>query len=161
MRRLLGVVRREPELAPQPGMGTLPVLVDQVRAAGTPVWLRIDGDPVPLPSGVDLSAYRIVQEALTNTLKHAGTGAAATVLLTFREDRLEIEVGDDGMGAPAAGTRDGAGSGLAGIAERVAMLGGSLRTGPGDAGGFVVRAALPLGEAPAGTVTPPLAGAPA
>jgi signal transduction histidine kinase len=151
MRRLLGVVRGEPRFAPQPGVGTLPVLVDQVRAAGTPVAWRIDGTPVPLPAGVDLSAYRIVQEALTNTRKHAGTGAAATVALTFHPDRLEIDVADDGPGpAPISGgdVSGGDGSGLRGIAERVAMLGGALSVGPRAGGGFGVRAVLPLDDLP-------------
>src|SRR6266540_2850706 len=93
MRRLLGVVRREPtedpQLAPLPGIGALPALVDQVRAAGTPVRLDVDGEPVPLPASVDLSAYRIVQEALTNTLKHAGPGAQAAIRIGFTPEWLE------------------------------------------------------------------------
>jgi signal transduction histidine kinase len=147
MRRLLAVAREDPrddpELAPPPGVDALPGLVDTVRAAGTPVTFAVEGDPVPLPAGVDLSAYRITQEALTNTLKHAGDGASATVRLGFRPDRLEIEVHDDGTGArPAAA---GHGNGLRGIRERVGMLGGELSAGPMAAGGFRVRAVLPLG----------------
>jgi signal transduction histidine kinase len=143
MRRLLGLARTEaaPQLAPQPGIGALPALVDQVRAAGTPVELHIGGEPVALPAGVDLSAYRIVQEALTNTLKHAGTGARATVRLDFRPDELEIEVTDDGR---VMSTVDGDGNGLRGISERVRMLGGCVTAGPGDRDGFRVWARLPV-----------------
>jgi signal transduction histidine kinase len=144
MRRLLGVVREHPQLAPQPGIATLPALVDQVRAAGTPVRLDIEGEPVPLPAGVDLSAYRVVQEALTNTLKHAGPGAQATVRLRFAPDRLEIEVDDDGTGVS---TVDG-GNGLRGIAERVNMLHGELAAEPGPEGGFRVRVHLPIEVTP-------------
>jgi signal transduction histidine kinase len=159
MRRLLGVVRRDPMidgevnpmLAPQPGMEVLPTLVDQVRAAGTAVRLEVRGEPVALPAGVDLSAYRIVQEALTNALKHAGAGASVTVDVAFAPDQLVIEVTDDGAGPPAgvslagggAGP-DGSGSGLRGIAERVAMLGGTLSLGPVPNRGFRVRVVLPL-----------------
>jgi signal transduction histidine kinase len=145
MRRLLGVVREDAQLAPQPGIGALPALVDQVRAAGTPVHFSVEGEPVPLPAGVDLSAYRVVQEALTNTLKHAGPGARATVRLGFAADRLDIEVHDDGVGAPS--TVD-AGNGLHGIAERVGMLHGRLSVGPGPDGGFRLHASLPVGATP-------------
>ncbi len=145
MRRLLDVVRQDPSgearLDPQPGIGALPELVDRLRAAGTPVTFTIDGEPVPLPASVDLSAYRIAQEALTNTLKHAGAGARATVELRFRSDAVELEVADDGVGGPEPPVE---GSGLRGIAERVAALGGELTVGPGASGGFRVLAALPL-----------------
>jgi signal transduction histidine kinase len=153
MRRLLGVVRREPgdaagepELAPQPGMEVLPALVDQVRAAGTAVRLDVHGEPVALPAGIDMSAYRIVQEALTNALKHAGRGASVRVDVTFAPERLAIEVADDGVGPDGAvdGAVDGGGSGLRGIAERVAMLGGTLSVGPGPDRGFRVGVVLPL-----------------
>jgi signal transduction histidine kinase len=167
MRRLLGLARREPDqgahLAPQPGIGALPALVDQVRAAGTPVHLDVDGEPVPLPAGVDLSAYRIVQEALTNTLKHAGPGARVAIRLGFTPDRLEIEVSDDGLGGTAPSTVD-SGNGLRGIAERVGMLGGELAAGPCPGRGFRVRALLPLhaGPPPPGLPAPaPPAPAPA
>jgi signal transduction histidine kinase len=154
MRGLLGVVRRDPaedpQLAPQPGVAALPALVDQVRAAGAPVVLTIEGEPTPLPLGVDLSAYRIVQESLTNTLKHAGPGASARVLLAFRPGLLEIEVSDDGRGAATA---DGKGSGLAGIAERISLLGGTLTAGPAEHG-FRVRAVLPLTGAAKPAATP-------
>jgi signal transduction histidine kinase len=144
MRRLLGVVREDPGRAPQPGIAALPALVDQVRAAGTPVRLDIEGEPVPLPAGVDLSAYRIVQEALTNTLKHAGPGAQARVRLGFGPERLEIEVHDNGSGPSTVDS----GNGLRGIAERVAMLQGQLSTGPGPDGGFRLRASLPTAAQP-------------
>jgi signal transduction histidine kinase len=149
MRRLLDIARDDPvegpQLTPQPGVAALPDLVDRVRAAGTPVTFTVDGAPVPLPATVDLSAYRITQEALTNTIKHAGSGAQAVVRLGFGPDSLSIEVQDDGAGPP---TSDGDGNGLRGIAERISMLGGRLTAGPGEAGGFVVRAVLPL-RAPA------------
>jgi signal transduction histidine kinase len=144
MRRLLGVVRAGAErpLAPQPGLGALPGLIDEVRGAGTPVLLTVEGEPVPLPAGVDLSAYRIVQEALTNTRQHAGAGASAKVRLSFAPERLEIEIADDGSGAATDASPDG--NGLRGIAERVTVLGGSLDAGPRAGGGFGVRAMLPI-----------------
>jgi signal transduction histidine kinase len=147
MRRLLNAFRNDPEshpgLAPQSGVDDLPSLVDRVRAAGTPVRLEVDGEPAPLPAGVDLSAYRIIQEALTNTLKHAGPGASAAVHLAFRPGRLEIEVTDDGAGRPAQPVT-GRGNGLRGIAERVGLLGGELTVGPAPERGFQVRARLPI-----------------
>jgi signal transduction histidine kinase len=146
MRRLLELVRREPiedsDLAPRLGVGALPELVDRVRAAGTPVSFTVDGEPVPLPLSVDLSAYRIAQEALTNTIKHAGAGASAAVRLDFQPDALVIEVSDDGVGGSAP--PDGDGTGLRGIAERIAMLGGEWTAGPGPSAGFRVWARLPL-----------------
>jgi signal transduction histidine kinase len=145
MRRLLDVVRRDPtdeaRLDPQPGIGALPELIDRIRAAGTPVTFAVDGEPVPLPPSVDLSAYRIAQEALTNALKHAGAQARATVEIRFRTEVVEVEVADDGAGGPQPPIEGG---GLRGIAERVAALGGELTVGPGGSGGFRVRAVLPL-----------------
>jgi signal transduction histidine kinase len=146
MRRLLGLARRDPrhgpELAPQPGIAALPALVDQVRDAGTTVSLQVEGQPTPLSSDIDLSAYRIVQEGLTNTLKHAGEGASATVRLAFEPAGLEIEIADDGRGTRTAPPgRDG--HGLIGIRERVAALGGTIDAGPRDGGGFSIRALLP------------------
>jgi signal transduction histidine kinase len=147
MRRLLDIARREPgegpQLAPQPGIGALPTLIDQLRDTGMPVRLRVEGSPVPLPAGVDLSAYRIVQEALTNTLKHAGTGASATVRLAFQTTQLEIDVADNGRG-PWTGVPAGDGNGLRGIAERVGALGGSLQAGPRTGGGFAIHVLLPI-----------------
>jgi signal transduction histidine kinase len=146
MRRLLGVVSRDPtddpELAPQPGLAALPALVDQVRAAGTPVRLSIEGQPVPLPASVDLSGYRIAQEALTNTIKHAGAAASAEVRIAFTADWIEIEVNDDGVGERVPPGVNG--NGLRGIVERVAMLDGVVAVGPGTGGGFRVWALLPL-----------------
>jgi signal transduction histidine kinase len=145
MRRLLGALG--PSVAggrePQPGLGALPALVDQVRATGIPVRLDVHGEPAALPASVDLSAYRIVQEALTNTLKHAGTGARATVSLDYRVEHIDIEVRDDGAGRPVA-TPAAHGNGLRGIAERVSLLGGELTVGPATQRGFLVRARLPL-----------------
>ncbi|WP_433303484.1 sensor histidine kinase [Actinoplanes sp. CA-030573] len=146
MRRLLDAGRTDPagetRLAPLPGIGEVPALVDQLRAAGMRVELVIEGVPDAPPAAVDLSAYRIVQEALTNTLKHAGAGAGARVLLDFRPDAVRVEVVDDGAGL--ADGADGRGNGLRGIAERVAMLGGQLSTGRGPDGcGYRLAATLP------------------
>jgi signal transduction histidine kinase len=112
-----------------------------VRDAGLPVELAIVGDPVTLPPGVDLSAYRIVQEALTNALKHAGP-ARARVVVRYGLDAVELEVSDDGPGAPGA---PGTGHGLVGMRERVALYGGELQAGRGREGGWALRARLPLG----------------
>jgi signal transduction histidine kinase len=149
MRRLLGALGPSvgPSVAndrePQPGLDALPALVDRVRATGIPVRLDIHGEPAALPASVDLSAYRIVQEALTNTLKHAGTGARATVSLDYQAEHVGIEVSDDGAGRPVA-TPAGHGNGLRGIAERVSLLRGELSIGPAPRHGFLVRARLPL-----------------
>jgi signal transduction histidine kinase len=145
LRRMLGVLREMaeegPALAPQPGLDGLDALVGQVRAAGLPVTVRIKGEPRPLPPGIDLSAYRIVQEGLTNALKHAGP-ARAEVLVAYDDDELELRVSDDGRGYdPDA---DGAGHGLVGMRERVALYGGSLDAGPLPEGGFALSARLPL-----------------
>ncbi|HZM84847.1 MAG TPA: sensor histidine kinase [Candidatus Limnocylindrales bacterium] len=157
MRRVLGALGPATVdgegLTPQPGLGELPALVDRVRAAGISVRLDIDGEPASVPAGVDLSAYRIVQEALTNTLKHAGTGASSKVSVAYRQDHVQIEVTDDGAGrhaqppAPPANGLPGnglPGNGLRGIAERVNLLGGEMTAGPAPKGGFVVRVRLPL-----------------
>jgi signal transduction histidine kinase len=152
MRRLLGVVRQASDpsapLAPQPGVSALPDLIDQVRQAGTPVTLLVDGAPVPLPAAVDVSAYRIVQEALTNTRRHAGSAACATFRLSYGDARLEIEVADDGAGPPARPSHVD-GNGLRGIAERVGALGGIVEAGPRSGGGFGVHAVLPTAAVPA------------
>jgi signal transduction histidine kinase len=149
MRRLLDLVRRDPavdpELTPQLGVGSLPELVDRVRAAGTPVSFAVEGEPVALPTSVELSAYRIAQEALTNTIKHAGAGARAAIRLGFQPNWLEIEVSDDGVGGSVSPGGDG--TGLRGIAERIDILGGQLTVGPRESGGFRVCAYLPLGPA--------------
>ncbi|NES27134.1 histidine kinase [Micromonospora terminaliae] len=146
MRRLLAAGRTDPaedtRLTPLPGLDAVPALIDQLRSTGMRVELHVDGEPAAVPAAVDLSAYRIVQEALTNTLKHAGPGAGAVLRLVFEPGRLGVEVADDGTGA--AGGTDGRGNGLRGIAERVAMLGGELETGRSDPGGFRLRATLPI-----------------
>src|SRR4051812_7572278 len=143
MRRLLGALRRddeEAELAPQPGLGALDGLLDQVRAAGLPVRLEVRGEPVALPEALDLSAYRIVQEGLTNALKHAGA-EQADVLVGYEPGELRLEVRDDGRGADGG---DGLGHGLAGIGERVKIYGGEMTAGRANGGGFVLRTRLPL-----------------
>ena len=143
MRRLLGIMRTEtepPALAPQPGIGTLPELVEQVRQSGLPVELTVEGTPVKLPAGVDLSAYRIVQEALTNTLKHAGP-AHAWVAVRYAGEDVEIEVANDGN---SDNPGDGSGHGLVGMRERVALCGGELESGPRPGGGFKISARLPV-----------------
>jgi signal transduction histidine kinase len=143
IRRLLGMLGADgepPAHSPQPTLAELGALVSQVREAGLQVDLRIEGQPTPVPPGVALSAYRIVQEALTNVLKHAGP-ARAWVLVRYGIRGLELEISDDGCGpgAPANG-----GHGLVGMRERVALYGGNFDAGARDGGGFVVRAQLPL-----------------
>jgi signal transduction histidine kinase len=146
LRRLLGILRSGDEqlaIGPQPGLSSLESLVEQVRASGLPVELRIEGEPVHLPAGIDLSAYRIVQEALTNVVKHAGV-AAAEVIIRYRARALELDVVDDGHGRAAS--RNGSGHGLIGMRERVALYGGTLEAGIRDGGGYAVRARLPFGD---------------
>jgi len=142
MRRLVGMLRSDAtdSLAPQPGLHDLPTLVAQVREAGLPVELDVEGDPRELPVGIELSAYRIVQEALTNALKHAGQ-AQARVHVRYGRDSLELEIVDDGAGAqtPVAS----GGHGLVGMRERVALYGGRLDAGRRPTGGFAVRVLLP------------------
>jgi signal transduction histidine kinase len=144
LRRLLGVLRGGDEHAatsPQPGLASLEALLGQVREAGLRVDLRVEGEPVALPAGVDLSAYRIVQEALTNTLKHAGR-AEAEVIVRYDAAAVELEILDNGVGPH---TRvNGSGHGLVGMRERVALYGGVLEAGRRNGHGFVVRARLPL-----------------
>jgi signal transduction histidine kinase len=143
LRRLLGLLRRfeGADLAPQPSLRYLDGLVAQVRDAGLPVELDVQGETPALSPGVDLSAYRIVQEGLTNALKHAGR-AHARVVVRYAPGEIQLEVSDDGAGNGAGG---GAGHGLAGMRERVAMYGGELESGPRAGGGYVLRARLPLG----------------
>ncbi|CAG7650344.1 Histidine kinase-, DNA gyrase B-, and HSP90-like ATPase [Actinacidiphila bryophytorum] len=146
---------------PPPGLGRLPALLDRLNRAGTPVRLRIEGSPSELPTAVDLSAYRIVQEALTNTIKHAGAGAAADVLVAYDPSEVCVEIRDDGRGRqPVVGDGGGPGGadgpigvgdmrgigakGLRGMRERAKLLGGSFTAGPGPHGGFVVRTVLPI-----------------
>jgi signal transduction histidine kinase len=132
----------EPGPAPQPALADLDALLDGVRASGLPVEVEVLGDRRELHPAVELAAYRIVQEALTNALKHAGP-ATATVRLRYAPDRLEVEVVDDGRGAAAAAAGGASGFGLVGMAERVDLLGGVLDAGPRAGGGFGVRAVLP------------------
>jgi signal transduction histidine kinase len=143
MRRLLGMLRgdaNEP-LMPQPGLTDVPTLVTQLREAGLPVGLHIEGERRELPVGIELSAYRIVQEALTNALKHAGK-ASASVNIRYGPDSLELEIADDGAGASTQVASGG--HGLVGMRERVALYGGSLDAGRRPSGGFVVRVLLPI-----------------
>ncbi len=143
MRRLLGLLRvggEPPAHTPQPTLGELDELIAQVREAGLPVELQVEGEPAALPPAVAVSAYRIVQEALTNVLKHAGP-AQARVVVRYAGRELELEIADDGRGSAAV--RD-AGHGLVGMRERVALYGGDFDAGASNGGGFVVRARLPL-----------------
>ena len=145
MRRMLGILREVdsgPALTPQPGIANLELLLAKVRESGLPVELEVAGEPEPLPPGIDLSAYRIVQEALTNALKYAGQ-AHVRVAVRYVPGALELEVSDDGPGR--ANGSDG-GHGLVGMRERVALFGGELDAGPAPGGGYVVRARLPLKE---------------
>ena len=144
MSRLLDLLRREDEgltLAPQPSLARVESLVATARDAGVPVELRIEGERIALPAGIDVSAYRIVQEALTNVVKHAGP-ANASVLVRYGSDEVELEVADDGRGAANGNV---GGYGLAGMRERVELHGGSLETGARRSGGFFVKARLPFG----------------
>jgi signal transduction histidine kinase len=143
MRRLVGMLRSDTadSLAPQPGLGDLPTLVTQVREAGLPVELRIEGERRDLPVGIELSAYRIVQEALTNALKHAGDARAA-VHVRYGADSLELEIVDNGTGGPTQAWSGG--HGLVGMRERVALYGGRLDAGRRPSGGFAVRVLLPI-----------------
>jgi signal transduction histidine kinase len=142
LRRVLGLLQQDADYAPQPGLGGLDELVDRVRATGLEVRLEVDGRTRRLPTAVDLSAYRIVQEALTNTLKHAHA-SRVTVSIGYG-DTLRLEVLDDGRGS-GNGTRPG--SGLIGMRERVSLLGGTLETGPDPAGGYRVAVSMPAGAA--------------
>jgi signal transduction histidine kinase len=151
MHRLLGFLRQEPEdtpFAPQPGMSQLTTLVDQMRDAGLPVELQIEGTERTLPPSVDLSAYRIVQEALTNTLRHAGP-ARAQVKVSYADSAIDIEVLDDGRGPNPGQNGAGTGHGLIGMRERVTLLGGTFQAGHHPGVGYSVRAHLPLDGTPA------------
>jgi signal transduction histidine kinase len=151
LRRMVGVLDREsddPVDTATPGLGQLEALANRARAAGLPVDVRVQGQPAGLPPDVDLVAYRVVQEALTNAIKHAGS-ARAIVTVEVGTDQLELVVADDGRGADsAAGSEraesNGSGHGLAGMAERVGLLGGALRAGARPGGGFEVEASIPL-----------------
>jgi signal transduction histidine kinase len=146
MRRMLEVLRADdPGMGPQPGLGEIERLIQNVRDAGLPVDFSIEGSACCLPAGMDLAAYRIVQEALTNTVKHGGK-ASARVTVRYTADTLEIEVIDDGRGAaaPLLSAADGGGHGLIGMNERVALFGGVLQAGPVLTGGYRVFARMPI-----------------
>ncbi|MFQ1003104.1 sensor histidine kinase [Modestobacter sp. SSW1-42] len=150
MRKLLGVLREGDgqEFAPQPDVAAIDRLVADVRSSGLDVELVVEGRPQPMPAGPQLAAYRIVQESLTNVLKHAGPAGRAEVRLQWRPDALELSVTDDGRGAAAAIVEsDGQGQGLLGMRERAQLHGGRLTAGPRDGGGFGVRAVLPYRSA--------------
>ena len=143
MRRLLAVMRRDSddvELTPQPGLDGLDALVKRIERTGLPVRIRIDGEPFPLPPGIDLSAYRIVQEGLTNTVKHAAA-SHAEVTVQYARDEIRIDVCDDGQGAE---TNDGLGHGLIGVRERVNLYGGEMSAGTVNGRGFVLSTRLPV-----------------
>jgi signal transduction histidine kinase len=143
MRRLVGVLRRpeeSPALAPQPSLEHVDKLVAQAREAGLPVELRVEGEPVELPAGVDLTAYRIVQEGLTNATKHSGA-EHAEVLVRYDNGHVELTISDDGKGD---GGGDSGGHGLVGMRERVSVYGGDIEAGPRPEGGYALRARLPI-----------------
>jgi signal transduction histidine kinase len=149
LRRLLGVLRstdKSADLAPVPGLGELRELLDQARAAGLEVSYTLAGKPRDLPEGAELAAYRVVQESLTNTRKHAGLAATATVTLSYERDGLVVQVTDDGL-TTASG--EASGHGLAGMRERIQMYGGTVTAGPLPGGGFRVRAWMPCPQPPA------------
>jgi signal transduction histidine kinase len=145
MRRLLSAMRsdgEQGERAPQPGLDRLEPLLEEVRRAGLPVELQVEGDPRPLPRALDLSAYRIVQEGLTNVRKHA-QASRADVRLEYAPDELRIEIRDDGTGG---GANESPGYGLVGVRERVKIFGGEMTTGMANGGGYILSTRLPLGR---------------
>jgi signal transduction histidine kinase len=147
MRRMVGLLRTEPDdvdLAPQPGVDRLGELVGQMRDSGLSVEIARIGTPRPLAPGVDVNLYRIVQESLTNVLRHGGPGASATVTLTYLPDSVEVDVVDDGRGAASSLNGEAGGHGLVGMRERVALLDGRLEAGPRPGGGFGVHAMIPV-----------------
>jgi signal transduction histidine kinase len=159
MRRMLGVLRSddgETGVVPLPGIGQLGELLEQTRASGLAVSFTVQGVPGSLPGGLALAAYRIIQESLTNTRKHGGPRASARVLLRYCEDVLMLQITDDGKGVAVA---DGAGHGLTGMRERVALYNGTLRTGPLPGGGYQVTATLPLSPQPEPVIARGQAGA--
>jgi signal transduction histidine kinase len=153
MRRLLGVLRQEGDpqgaLAPAPGLADLASLVTHVQEAGVTVWLQVTGERAALPPSIDMSAYRVIQEALTNVIKHAAP-APATVTVSYAPAAVTVEVADVGPARPGHGVpASGNGHGLIGMRERVAVFGGDLEAGPRPEGGFLVRARFPLEAVPA------------
>ena len=148
MRRLLSLLRSgsESDLGPQPGLDDLAILAKQLGEAGLVVDLAVEGEQRILPIGVDVNAYRIIQESLANTVKHGGPGAKAGVVVHYGEDELSIAVCDDGRGAAEGLSRNGTGQGIIGMKERVALLDGTLEAGPKSGGGYRVRGRIPLGK---------------
>lgn len=146
MRRMVGLLRapeEESETAPLPHLGDVEELIETIRAAGVPVELEIEGDLRPLGEGTELSAYRVIQESLTNTFRHGGPDVSAKVTIEYGEDHIEVLVIDNGRGA-ATGTGDGVGHGIIGMRERIAVLGGEFGAGPHSGGGYEVRARIPV-----------------
>jgi signal transduction histidine kinase len=148
LRRMLGVLREtgddDASLSPQPGVADIAAAVEQSSASGVPTELVIDGSPQPLAPGIELAAFRIVQEALTNVRKHAGRSASAIVRLSYETQSLVVEVNDDGRGAATSLSGVGTGHGLIGMRERVEIYGGEFTSGPRVGGGYTVRAILPI-----------------
>jgi signal transduction histidine kinase len=147
LRRLLGVLRADGDgtdlREPQPGLARLDALLEHTRVAGLPVELVVHGRPRPLPQGIDVSAFRIIQEALSNTLRHAGD-CSARVEVGFGDTELRLAILDDGRGDPLPRDQEATGHGIVGMRERVAMIGGDIHVGSANGGGFEVRATLPL-----------------
>jgi signal transduction histidine kinase len=150
LNRLLGVLRKEPgqpnktpEMSPQPDLDQLDGLVETAREAGLAVDLKVTGEPRPLPAALGLTAYRIMQEAITNALRHAHA-STLEVRVNYLADALELTVRDNGTGVSEAAVKASTGHGLIGMRERVAMFGGTLEAGSSDLGGFIVRSKLPL-----------------
>ncbi len=146
MRRMLGVLRENPEsgLEPQPGLDGLDRLLQSVTDTGLSVTMTVHGEARPLPAGVDLNAYRIIQESLTNSARHGGPGTVAEVIVSFDEGELDINVLDDGRGAAADPSVPGSGHGLVGMSERIALLDGTITAGPRSGGGYRVHASIPI-----------------
>lgn len=147
MRRMVGLLRTgagEPDFAPQPGVDRLDDLIDQMRDAGLEVTFDRQGEVADLAPGVDVNLYRIVQESLTNALRHGGPGVHARVRLRFGPDDVEVDVEDDGRGGASLLNGDGGGHGLVGMRERVALLDGTFEAGPRPGGGFSVHVGIPV-----------------
>jgi signal transduction histidine kinase len=140
---LLRAPEDEPGTEPLPRLADVERLVDRVRGAGVPIELEVGGERRRLSDGAELSAYRIVQESLTNAVRHGGPGVSVTVTITFTPDRLEVSVDDNGRGASSGGTADG-GHGIVGMRERIAVLGGEFNAAPKPGGGYLVRAIIPF-----------------
>ena len=159
LRAILNVLRQADDadpVQPAPATAQLDALIEGARRAGLQVTLTVTGEPYPLPAAVDLAAYRIVQESLTNVIRHAGPASAA-VSLAYHDDELRIDVADTGQG-PHASATGSAGHGLAGMRERAAAVGGTVQAGPRPGGGFLVAARLPIGSQLADHATPPAEG---